>query len=115
MQLNGNKFQHSRYDGTSLGNHSNLTPAGIEMQLYEEFIDLGVIMQNTAKFDSQIWSAANKGKRPAGWILRVFSTIQEMSRITLFKSLPYWYCAWWSTALSCSLRKLLSLSRSWKA
>ena len=49
--------------------------------------DLGVLMDNTGRFDAQIRSAAQKGRRNAGWILRVFATRQERPMLILYKAL----------------------------
>ena len=86
MKLNGDKFQHMRY-GKEEPSVGYRTPSGEDIREFPEVSDLGVIMENTAKFDSHLRSIANKGNRIAGWTLRVFSTHTEKPMLILFKAL----------------------------
>ena len=88
MQLNGDKFVHLRYGCAPPGmDNQYLTPDGNPIGTTDRVVDLGVVMENNAKFNAEIRSIAEKGKRTAGWILRVFSTRRERPMIVLFKAL----------------------------
>ena len=50
---------------------------------------LGIHMSSDAKFDQHIRKIVNRGKRTAGWILRVFKTRSPGVLLTLLKQLVY--------------------------
>ena len=88
MELNGDKFQHLRYGSPSPDLEKYyFTPAGNPINKPGSVVDLGVVMENNVRFEAEIRTLAEKGRRTAGWILRVFSTRQEKPMILLFKTL----------------------------
>ena len=57
MKLNGNKFQHLRYGNIPYaGNYE--TPDCNTVTPVEEVVDLGILMENSGKFEAQIRSRA---------------------------------------------------------
>ena len=116
MKLNGDKFQHVRYGVAVFPSGRYSTPNGEGISSFVEVKDLGVIMTNTAKFDSNIRSIVKKSMQAAGWILRVFSTRSEKPMNTQFKALVLSnleYCsALWSPKALGMIRELESGQRS---
>ena len=115
MKLNGEKFQLIKY-GKKEPPRSYLSPSGEEIGEFHEVRDLGVILENTAKFDSHIRLIAKKGSRIAGWSLRVFSTRAAKPMLALFKALvlshlEYFSPLWAPSALD-MIRELESVQRS---
>ena len=115
MQLNGEQFQHLRYGRSSLPG-TYRTPDGNQIVKSDTVLDLGIIMESSAKFDAQIRSAAQKGKRNAAWILRVFTTRQERPMLILYKALVLSmveYCsALWSPQKLGLVRELEGVQRA---
>ena len=115
MQLNGEKFQHLRYGRSSLPG-TYRTPDGNQIVKSDTVLDLGIIMESSAKFDAQIRSAAQKGKRNAAWISRVFTTRQERPMLILYKALVLSmveYCsALWSPQKLGLVRELEGVQRA---
>ena len=85
MALNGDKFQHLRYGESAAATYT--TPTGSSIAQVSEVNDLGVIMEDSARFEAQVSAVAQKGKRNAGWALRVFSTREACPMLILFKTL----------------------------
>ena len=115
MILNGAKFQHLRY-GNSLNPGNYYTPNGESVTSVDRAVDLGVLMEGSGKFEAQIRSAAQKGRRTAGWVLRVFNTREELPLLTLFKSLvlsTLEYCSvLWSPQKLGLIRELEDVQRA---
>ena len=117
MQLNGNKFQHLRYGkSTSLDLGGYKTPDGAPISQVDQVMDLGVLMEESAKFDAQVRAAAMLGNRYAGWVLRVFATRQQGPMLILFKSLVLSrleYCsALWAPQKLGLIRELENVQRA---
>ena len=115
MKLNGEKFQHLRY-GHSAHLGSYTAPGNDRITSVDEAVDLGVLMEGSGKFAAQIRSAAQKGRRAAGWVLRVFNTRDERPMLTLFKSLvlsAVEYCSvLWSPQRLGLIRELEDVQRA---
>ena len=116
MKLNGEKFQHIRYGKASFPSADYRSPTNEIIKVYSELRDLGVTMQDTAKFNSHIQSISEKGSRMAGWILRVFSTRDEKPMMVLYKALVLScmeYCsALWAPRSLGMIRELESVQRA---
>ena len=116
MRLNGNKFEHLRYGKLTEVSTGYLTPEDEHIQVRQEVKDLGIIMQDTARFESHIRATAETSSRVAGWILRVFSTRAEKPMMVLFKSLVLSrveYCsALWAPRALGLIRELETVQRA---
>ena len=115
MQLNGDKFRHLRY-GEAPGAISYKTQTGNSIEQVSEVVDLGVVMEDSGKFDNQVRTVAQKGKRNAGWALRVFQTRQEGPMLILLKTLVLSmveYCsALWSPQKLGLIREIENVQRA---
>ena len=81
--------------------------------------DLGVIMENTGSFESQITNAVKRSISMSSWVFRAFKTRAAEPMITLFKSmvLPHleYCCQLWSPYLLKDIRRLEAVQRSFTA
>ena len=116
MMLNVGKFEHLRYGKLTKVDTGYLAPNYEQIQVRNEVKDLGILMHDTAKFESHIRSVAEAGSRVAGWILRVFSTRLERPMMVLFKSLVLSrleYCsALWAPRTLGMIRELETVQRA---
>ena len=69
-----NLSTYSRSDGGTIGEVNKVR-------------DIGILMANSATFDSEIDKIILKSNRQAGWMLRVFKTREELPMLTLYKAL----------------------------
>ena len=115
MLFNNKKFQAIRFfdllnppeytalDGTRIADHTNVK-------------DLGIHMSRDLTFDYHIREVALKGKRVAGWILRVFKTREKDTMLTLLKQVIYptleYCCVLWSPTNPALINVLESVQRN---
>ena len=96
-----------------------LTPDGDTIREVSQVRDLGVQMENTGSFESQITHAVKRSTNMSSWVLRVFKTRRVEPMITLYKSmvLPHleYCCQLWSPYLLKDIRRLEAVQRSFSA
>ena len=87
MKFNGKKFEAMKYGNRETTYASPFhQPDGEPIKVVEEIRDLGILMNSSATFESEVEAAVLKSNRQAVWVLRVFRTRQELPLITLYKS-----------------------------
>jgi len=119
MLFNDKKFEILRY-GKNLTIKEDTyykTPNDLIITSKDKVKDLGIIMNNSATFNDHIDTKILKCKHLISWILRTFSARDELTMMTLWKSLvqPHLdYCSqlWAPTKLG-DLNKLDSLLRNY--
>ena len=75
MKFNGDKFQVLRYgENKNIKNDTLYFTSNMEgvIEEVDKCRDLGIIMENTAKFDSHIDKVCKQVRQKCGWILRTF-------------------------------------------
>ena len=118
MKFNGKKFELLRYGGTEvIGDY--LSPESIPIKEVSEVRDLGIHMNCSANFSSEIENVISKSNRQAGWVLRVFKTRQPYPMMTLYKAMirPHleYCCQLWSPITAGAVRRLEGVQRSFTA
>ena len=85
----------------------------------EKVRDLGVKLNNDAKFHLHISESVCNASRYAGWILRTFSTREPYAMLTLFKTMVLprieYCCPLWSPITIGLIRQLEAVQRSFTA
>ena len=120
MQFNGKKFELIRYGKLPDEiTDKYITRTGVEIGEVQKLKDLGVIMQNTATFESEIEYTRLKSVKLAGWVLRVFRTRDKVAMLTLYKTMVLpnleYCCQLWSPLAMGMIRKLEAVQRSFTA
>ena len=89
MGLNGDKFEHMRYgnSGNETINAAYRTHDGQIIVEKSSVKDLGVKLTNNAKFEEHIVDIVKKTRCKLAWILRTFTSRDEKTLMTLYKSL----------------------------
>ena len=90
MKFNGDKFQVLRYGNNQTVKEETLYFTGNMENIIEEVDkcrDLGVIMENTAKFDAHIDKVCRQVRQKCGWILRTFYSRDSKFLRHMFNSL----------------------------
>ena len=77
MTFNGDKFELIRYGKRVIDPVSFSQPDGVPIREVPEVKDLGVLMSQSATFESEIEKNVVKSNRQAGWVLRVFRTREQ--------------------------------------
>ena len=102
MALNEGKFEAIRYGNHPAQNRAYKTPTGTEVEFKNTIKDLGVLVQSDGKFGDHISNLVMKCRRKMGWILRVFTTRDQVPMMTLYKSLVVpiaeYCCQLWNPA-----------------
>ena len=92
------------------------TGGGINIPLKSSLKDLGILVQNDAKFDQNIEEVCKKSRRQAGWILRTFKTREPEAMLTLYRALVLpiaeYCCQLWSPTAIGKIKELESIQRS---
>ena len=119
MSFNANKFELLRYSSNENEKLPYYTPEGTTITEVTQVRDLGIVMENTGGFQSQIAQAVKRSTNMASWVLRVFKTRDELSMMTLYKSMvmPHveYCCQLWSPHPLGDIRKLEAVQRSFTA
>ena len=119
MQFNGKKFELLRYGRITSDNSlpEYLTPDGLPISRVESVRDLGVIVEYTASFDTQIDSMCSKARQQAGWVLRTFRCREIKPMLVLYRAMvmPYLeYCSQlWSPVTIGHIRRLETVQRNY--
>ena len=121
MSFNSDKFELLRYriDNSELFRFPYHTPDGSTINEVTQVKDLGVHMHCRGNFDTHITEVVKKGRNMASWIMRVFSTRDEVPLMTLYRSmvLPQleYCCQLWSPVRLKDIRQLEAIQRSFTA
>ena len=114
MEFNDKKFQAIRYYVT-LDIGSYVDSGGADIAFINNVRDLGIIMSHDLTFKEHINIASAKGKRMAGWILRVFTSRAPYLMKTLLKQLVLprieYCCVIWCPSSQELIRQLESVQR----
>ena len=117
MKFNGEKFELLRYTASGeVVECEYRDPQGAPIQRKSELRDLGVVMGDTAGFNTQRSEVATRGRQRMGWILRTFATREAFPMLTLYKALVLpllEYCCqlWCPTAIG-QIRQLEAVQRT---
>lgn len=117
MEFNGDKFELLRYttSGEAL-EYEYRDPQGAPIQMRLELRDLGVVMSDTAGFNTQIGEVAARGRQRMGWILRTFTTRDAFPMLTLYKALVLplleYCCQLWCPSGINRIRQLEAIQRT---
>ena len=89
MQFNSLKFELLRYgkDTNLKQETSYVSPEWNTIEEKEHVKDLGVTLSPDATFKQHITNIIESAKRMSGWILRTFKTRDQLTMMTLYKSL----------------------------
>ena len=108
-----------RIDNSELFRFPYHTPDGSTINEVTQVKDLGVHIHCRGNFDTHITEVVKKGRNMASWIMRVFSTRDEVPLMTLFRSmvLPQleYCCQLWSPVRLKDIRQLEAIQRSFTA
>ena len=92
------------------------TPDGSNIIQVTNVKDLGIIMSDSAMFESQVSDAIKRGSNMSSWIFRVFRTREKNAMMTLFRSLvlPHleYCCQLWCPHFLRDIRRLEDVQRS---
>ena len=99
MELNGKKFQAVRFMDL-LNPPEYFDSNGVLIQGTATVKDLGVLISNDLSFDQHIHTVAKRGRKMAGWILRIFNSRDRSFLVPLLKQLIHstieYCCILWS-------------------
>ena len=114
MKFNDKKFQAIRfYVMLNTGNY--VDSEGADITFIKNVKDLGVMMSDNLTFDEHINIISAKGKKMAGWILRVFISREPFLMKTLLKQLVLprieYCCVLWCPSSQELIQKLESVQR----
>ena len=118
MHFNEAKFELLQYgkQNYSFPSFKYNTATGIEIKENSTVKDLGITIQDNAKFDTQLNNIVIKCRRIAGYILRTFKTREQNVMIHLFKMLILpiaEYCSQlWSPTYEGDILKIENIQRS---
>ncbi len=89
MSFNDTKFELIRYGkNCDIKNQTSYkTPKRTDIEEKNMIKDLGIVMTDDAVFGTHIGQLVKKCRMQMGWILRVFSSRDELSMLTLYRSL----------------------------
>lgn len=90
LTFNCDKFSLIRYKNSKVNidyDYDYLAPDGSKIKCVDKERDLGVLMSADLSFDDHIEFICAKSKQLSGWILRTFRSRDEVTMLTLWKSL----------------------------
>ena len=116
MTLNETKFEVVRYGNHPARDKMYKSEAGTEILMKAEVRDLGVWVENNAKFTKHITETVSKCRRFTGWILRTFETRDPMPMLVLYKSLVLpiaeYCCQLWNPSAIGDITKIEGIQRT---
>ena len=128
MMFNGTKFELVCYSARSRNLHEINNQCGLfnypnYFDVWGNLIntmpsvrDLGITIKYNAYFQTHINNVVSKGRRQAGWVLRVFETRDLKPLLVLYRALvlPHleYCCQLWSPTALGKIRQLESIQRS---
>ena len=118
MQFNNDKFEVIRYrHRNSISEpHTYTTQAGEPITEKEHVRDLGIIMSNDCSFKRHIQKVTKTVRNLAAWILRTFTTRDNTTMLTTWKTLVLprhdYCCILWSPYLAGQINELESIQWS---
>ena len=118
MKFNEKKFESINYlpRRQNENTHNYTSQNGSPIETKTETRDLGIIMKDDATFSEHITAIAKKGKRQAGWALRIFKSRNTLVMLTLLKTLIQplleYGCEIWNPHLQMDITKLETIQRN---
>ena len=115
MKFNSKKFQAIRFAEMLKSCYYN-NDTGVEIHQATAVKDLGIYLTPDLSFNHHIRIISKKGKKMAGWILRVFTTRSRTVMLTLLKQLIYptieYCCILWNPTDSTLIKELETIQNN---
>ena len=116
MTLNDEKFEALRYGEHPVRHIVYKTERGLDIAQKESVRDLGVLVQNNARFVEHIATTVRKCHRQIGWVLRTFQTREPLPMLILYKALVVpiaeYCCQLWNPMAIGEITKLEGVQRT---
>ena len=118
MSFNNSKFEVMRYGlNCELKQSTEYTAHnGDKIESKTDTRDLGVTMSDDATFSAHIRNVVKRARSQMGWVLRAFSTREELAMMTLYKSmirpLLEYCCQLWNPWKASDVKALEGIQRT---